>query len=303
MSFVIDKSSKKLRLKWINLIRKLNNFEEASDLIEKKLKEEVKKGELKILLDHTRLCSEIPEIYSLNSTQEKIYSKYTDIILSEIFNYFGFKTKVLKARGDSADVDIYFKKKDLSFVADAKVFRASRTAKNAKDFKVQSMAKWKKGKPFALLVCPSHQLPTNKSQIYSQAIDGDVCIITFTHLAIILNLKKDNNEDEIQNLFENIFLSIKKLNSSQSANEYWRNINSIIKNFSKDVLDIWNKEKELTEESIKLSKEIALFHYNILIKNIKKLSHKQAIDKLIEPYNNQIKEVQSLENNNILNIK
>jgi type II restriction enzyme len=304
MSFVIDKSSKKLRLKWINLIRKLNDFEKASELIEEKLKEEVKKEGLKILLDHTRLCSEIPEIYSLNSTQEKIYSKYTDIILSEIFNYLGFKTKVLKARGDSADVDIYFKEKfKLSFVADAKVFRASRTAKNAKDFKVQSMAKWKKGKPFALLVCPSHQLPTNKSQIYSQAIDGDVCILTFTHLAIILNIKKNNNEDDIQNLFKNIFLSIKKLNSYQSANDYWKNINSIIKNFSKDVLVIWNKEKELTEESIKLSKEIALFHYEFLIKNIKKLSYKQAIDKLIEPYNNQIKVVQSLENNSILNIK
>ena len=111
MSFVIDKSSKKLRLKWINLIEKLNNFEEASESIEKKLKEEVEKSKLKVLLDHTRLCSEIPEIYSLNSTQEKIYSKYTDIILSEIFTYLGFKTKVLKARGDSADVDIYFKKK------------------------------------------------------------------------------------------------------------------------------------------------------------------------------------------------
>ena len=143
MSFVIDKNSIKLRNHWINVILKLTNFEEASDLIEKKISQEINEGKIKVLLDHTRLCSEIPEIYSLNSTQEKIYSKYTDIILSKIFNYLSFKTNILKARGDSADVDIYFKDINLSFVADAKAFRASRTAKNAKDFKVQSMAKRK----------------------------------------------------------------------------------------------------------------------------------------------------------------
>jgi hypothetical protein len=302
MSFVINKESIKLRNNWINLILKLTNFEEAADLIEKKISEEINVGKLKTLLDHTRLCSEIPEIYSLNSTQEKIYSKYTDIILSKIFDYLSFKTKILKARGDSADVDIFFTDINLSFVADAKAFRASRTAKNAKDFKVQSMAKWKKGKPFALLVCPTHQLPTNKSQIYSQAIDGDVCIITYSHLAIILNLKKDNNEEKIQNLFKDIFQSIKKLPSSQSANDYWKNINSIILNFSGDVQKIWNKEIELADKSIRLSKKIAFRHYSFLIKEIKKLTHKQAIDKLIEPYNNQIKEVESLENNEILKI-
>ena len=302
MSFVIDKNSIKLRNHWINLIFKLTNFEEASDLIEKKISQEINEGKIKVLLDHTRLCSEIPEIYPLNSTQEKIYSKYTDIILSKIFNYLSFNTNILKARGDSADVDIYFKDINLSFVADAKAFRASRTAKNAKDFKVQSMAKWKKGKPFALLVCPTHQLPTNKSQIYSQAIDGDVCIITYSHLAIILNLKKDDNEDQIQNLFKDIFESIKRLTTTQSANYYWKNINSIILNFSDDVKKVWDKEIELANKSIRLSKKIALHHYGILIKEMRKLTHKQAIDKLIEPYNNQIKEVKSLENNEILKI-
>ena len=79
-------------------------------------------------------------------------------------------------------------------------------------------------------------------------------------------------------------------------------INSIILNFSDDVKKVWGKEIELADKSIRLSKKIALHHYSILIKEMRKLTHKQAIDKLIEPYNNQIKEVKSLENNEILKI-
>jgi hypothetical protein len=41
-----------------------------------------------------------------------------------------------------------------SAIADAKAFRLSRTAKNQKDFKIQAMDSWKRGKPFAMVVCP-----------------------------------------------------------------------------------------------------------------------------------------------------
>ncbi len=58
---------------------------------------------------------------------------------------------------------------DYSFVADAKAFRLSRTAKNQKDFKVQAMDDWKHSKTYAMVVCPVYQLLTRTSQIYQQA--------------------------------------------------------------------------------------------------------------------------------------
>ena len=79
---------------------------------------------------------------------------------------------------------------DYSFVADAKAFRLSRTAKNQKDFKVEAMDGWKHGKPFAMVVCPVYQLPSRTSQIYQQAVARSVCICTYTHLAVLVRYAK-----------------------------------------------------------------------------------------------------------------
>lgn len=58
---------------------------------------------------------------------------------------------VLTERADAADVEVVCD--SYSFVADAKVFRLSRTAKNQKDFKVQAMDGWRNTKDFAMVVC------------------------------------------------------------------------------------------------------------------------------------------------------
>jgi type II restriction enzyme len=89
------------------------------------------------LLDHLRLCGNIPESYAHDSSEEKLYSKYTDCLLSEIFKFIGLRSIILKERSDTADVEAFAK--NYSFVADAKSFRLSRTAKNQKDFKIQAM--------------------------------------------------------------------------------------------------------------------------------------------------------------------
>ena len=71
------------------------------------------------------------------------------------------KSLVLSERGDADDVEDFAKQ--YSFVADAKAFRLSRTAKNQKYFKIQAMDNWKKGKPHAMVVCPIYQLPNRSS--------------------------------------------------------------------------------------------------------------------------------------------
>lgn len=52
-----------------------------------------------VIIDHLRLCGDIPEFYGHDTTEEKLYSKYTDIVIAEAFSAIGFKSNVLRERG------------------------------------------------------------------------------------------------------------------------------------------------------------------------------------------------------------
>jgi type II restriction enzyme len=139
---VIDHSAIARREHWIANLESLKGkqkdaFREAAEKIDLGLS---KKWEIEgnsAIIDHLRLCGDIPEGFGHDSTAEKLYSKYTDAILTQTFRAIGLRSFVLKERADAADVEAFAD--DFSFVADAKAFRLSRTAKNQKDFKVQSM--------------------------------------------------------------------------------------------------------------------------------------------------------------------
>ena len=72
----------------------------------------------------------IPEKYGHDSSEEKLYSKYTDAVVSEALSAMGLNSVILDARAVSADVQA--RATSYSLVADAKAFRLSRTAKNQK---------------------------------------------------------------------------------------------------------------------------------------------------------------------------
>jgi hypothetical protein len=180
MTSIIFSKSIENRENWLKKIKNLRgNFTENSESLEKELKKEVETQGINVLIDHLRLCGNIPECYKHDSTEEKLYSKYTDILLSLTFQSLGFKSLVLTERSDTADVEVFGK--NYNFVADAKSFRLSRSAKNQKDFKIEAMDSWKRGKPYAMVVCPIYQLPNRSSQIYQQATTREVCIFTYSH--------------------------------------------------------------------------------------------------------------------------
>jgi type II restriction enzyme len=128
MSKIILDSAIKKRKFWIEKIRKLSgDFGSDTEKLEKELAAEIKQNGISILIDHLRLCGNIPENYGHDSSEEKLYSKYTDCLLSLSYAALGLKSLILKERADAADVEAFAK--DYSFVADAKAFRLSRTAK------------------------------------------------------------------------------------------------------------------------------------------------------------------------------
>ena len=71
-------------------------------------------------------------------------------------------------------------------VADAKTFRLSRTAKNQKDFKIDTLSNWRGSEhDFALLVAPYFQYPNTVSQIYSSALVKQVCLLSWEHILFL----------------------------------------------------------------------------------------------------------------------
>lgn len=304
MSKVISDIAIKKREYWIEEIRKISgNFGNDSDRLEKELEAEINTNGISTLIDHLRLCGNIPESYGHDSSEEKLYSKYTDVLLSLAYKALGLNSIVLKERADAADVEAFAK--DYSFVADAKAFRLSRTAKNQKDFKVQAMHGWKRGKPYAMVVCPIYQLPNTSSQIYQQATTQNVCVFTYSHLALLINYSETEGKTNAQNLLHKVFETIPALNPSKNATDYWLAINKTMLSFSKKIEPLWTIEKSVATESIEIAKEEALTFLAKEREKIMKMSHQEAIKELIKVHKieSKIKTIKAVSDNELFTIK
>lgn len=291
------------RLYWIEEIRKLSgNFGNDYARLEAELIQEFEESGAPSIVDHLRLCGNIPESYHHDSSEEKLYSKYTDCLLAQTYNHIGFRSLVLSERGDAADVEAFGK--DFSFVADAKSFRLSRTAKNQKDFKVQAMDGWKRGKPYAMVVCPIYQLPNKSSQIYEQATIRNVCVFTYSHLSLVVNYAAAKGASKSEELIHTIFKTIPALNPSKSAVDYWLAINRTMLGFSPVVAELWQLEKEAAHESVAIAKEEALTFLAQEREKIMRMDHEQALRELVKVHkiDSRVKTIHAITDNGLFNI-
>lgn len=288
---------------WIDEISKLSgDFGVDSEKVEDAIGKEIKEKGIDSLLGHLRLCGAIPERYGYDTSEEKLYSKYTDIVIHEAYMAMGFNSLVLKERSDIADVECV--NENYSFVADAKAFRLSRTAKNQKDFKVQAMDGWKHGKPYAMVVCPVYQLPARTSQIYQQAGARSVCIGTYTHLSVFARYANVRNKSDAMKLVHEVFKTVESMNPSKNASVYWQIINRRILDFDHIISDLWQEEKRASVESIHISKEEALDFIASERERIMKLTKKQAIKEVLKlsKLENKTKAIRSVVDNGLLGL-
>lgn len=304
MNKIISEPAIKRRFFWTEEIKKLSgNFGDDYSRLETELKKEIQNEGVPALIDHLRLCGSIPESYHHDSSEEKLYSKYTDCLIGLAFENVGLKSLVLSERADVADVEVYAK--DYSFVADAKAFRLSRTAKNQKDFKVAAMHSWKHGKPNAMVVCPIYQLPRASSQIYKAATVHDVCVFTYSHLSLIISLAEAAGHEAAQELLYKIFKTVPALNPSKNATDYWLAINRTMLGFSKEVEALWAIEKQASAESIEIAKYEDLTYLAQLREKIMRLSHEDALKELVRVHkiDNKIRIINSISDNGIFTIR
>ncbi len=165
----------------IQIIQQIAGSANAFDKLEEYIAP-LPQGELSVML---LTCGVIPEAFAHDSSEEKLWAKYCDILLSQALRGLQLNAEVFRTRGDSADV--FAKTAEYSIVADAKAFRLSRTAKNQKDFKIHALDDWRRDHTFACLIAPLYQYPAAKSQIYQQAHLRNVTLLSYIHLKLLLD--------------------------------------------------------------------------------------------------------------------
>jgi HindIII restriction endonuclease len=300
---VLTEKSILRRQHWVKEIAQISGqFGEDTARVERELTAEIKQDGLASLLDHLHLCGSIPEHYGHDSSEEKLYSKYTDALLAAAFRYIGLTSLVLSERADAADVEAVGP--DYELVADAKVFRLSRTAKNQKDFKIEALHGWKHGKPHAVVVCPLYQLPARTSQIYQQAISRSVCVFSYSHLAVLVEFSDVAGKRKAQELLLKILKCSEALNPTKDSVCYWASINRTMLDSDGTIGPLWQREKLATLESIAVAKEEALTMLAREREEIMRMSREEAIKQLILGRNIDGRErvIRSVSDNGILTI-
>lgn len=256
-----------LRNNTIDLIFSVAKQKNAFDILEETFSSISKEVLSNALIE----CEIIPEHFEHDSSEEKLWAKYCDILLAHALNHLGISSEVLRTRGDSADV--YGKTKNYTIVGDAKAFRLSRTAKNQKDFKIKSLDDWRKENTYACLVSPLSQYPTRSSQIYRQAIDHNVTLLSYTHLKFLVDhfsghdltslwitqentLSIDNkNAYSYWDFIDKKICDILKINLEE-LNSYKINSIDITKKLGEEGINFWENKKYIYQELSYISRTV-----------------------------------------------
>lgn len=228
----------------------------------------------------------IPENIEHDSSEEKLYSKASDIALARCFRELGLAARALDERADSADILAEsIKGYNYSLVADAKCFRLSRTAKNQKDFKVANLSDWRGSEnEYAVLVAPYFQYPQIKSQIYSKALEYNVCLMAWEHISLLLEYSiKETESFTLESIWNasQMMARDKNLAFANAQICFLPKMNEFISK------KIGLKKEDFDKELIEYRKfvvyrgEIEVLYWEEKIKEIKEYDREKAIEELI----------------------
>lgn len=224
----------------------------------------------------------IPESIKASSSEEKLFSKTSDIVLSRCFVMLGLKSIPLTDRGNSADVMAESVYHQYNLVSDAKCFRMSRTAKNQKDFKVAALGNWRGDEyEYAVLVSPYFQYPKKESQIYKAALDNEVCLLAWEHISILLDCNiRENKNFSLETIWKSSQMMKRNTTVDRSSKCFLPKINEFVaKKINKDVKrfdKLLNQYKTVIKERGKLEIECCQKRLD----EIDSLTREQAIKQL-----------------------
>ena len=234
-----------------------------------------------ILLD----VGAIPQSVKPSSSEEKLYSKATDIILARCFDELGLEGNVLESRGNSADVTATSQYHGYSLVADSKAMRSSRTAKNQKDFKVGALGdNWiGDDNTFAVLCCPLYQYPVKSSQIYEQALNNRTCFFSWEHMKFLID--NDIRETDDYSL-EPIWSYVTRLSRMSGINRQENFFSKVEENLCRRVSRTTDCFEETLSDYYAYIAQRAISEKQIIltekISELNRLTREEAIAELVE---------------------
>lgn len=263
-----------------NLIKIIFNQKKNYDQRLNELEEYIYNSENLInLIENIKI---IPEKIKHDSTEEKLWAKSSDIILSKSFISLGLKSNVIQKRSNSADIIANSIYHNYSLVADAKAFRLSRTAKNQKDYKVVSLSNWRQDAEYAILCAPYFQYPFGNSQIYEQALKYNVCLLSWEHIVFLLKIKiHENDSINFNNLWNYSYICSTITTLSDSFKCFIPSFNLYISEYFKfNLTDFYNfLKKEINFIFLKGKNEIDYWEEQII--KINQYSREKAIKELL----------------------
>ena len=140
---------------------------------------------------------------------------------------------------------------------------------------------WRGGLDYAVLVCPIYQLPTRVSQIYQQAVARNVCIVSYSHLAVLVALAARRGAERAEMSLQEILKTVPTLHPSKTAGDYWTGINkSLVAALHRDG-DLWTAEKMASLESLETVKQESLQYLQAERDRLLGLSRQEALAALI----------------------
>ncbi len=256
------------RAQIIQLIREIAGENNAFEVLEGRLAGLSRENLSEQLLE----CGIIPEMFAHDSSEEKLWAKYCDILLCGALNALGIHAEVIRARGDSADV--FGKTAEYTLVGDAKAFRLSRTARNQKDFKVAALDDWRRENTFACLVSPLYQYPGSRSQIYAQAIARNVTLLSYIHLKFLVD---HSPGPSLKSLWE----AGRELQPLPEAEIYWTQVDRIVLHLTGQSADRLRAYKQAEIEQTQVLGREGIEYWQTVIRNYASLSQQEAVSRLI----------------------
>lgn len=263
------------REKVIADVLKFSNEKNAFELVENKYRAIPKNTLVKELIQ----VGIMPEVFEHDSSEEKLWSKFSDIVLAQSLTFLGLPSEVLRTRGNSADV--YSKSKTYTLVSDAKCFRLSRTAKNQKDFKIKALDDWRRQDTYALLIAPLSQYPIDRSQIYPQAFLQNVTLLSYFHLQFLIENGARDNLEDLWRL--PVYISKHyKVEEQRRGYTYWQAVNAVICEITKQSPQVLRDYRRHEVEKTKEVGEEGIRYWRSKIKAFNELTREQAVKLLIK---------------------
>lgn len=173
----------------------------------------------------------IPDEYSHDSSEETLFSKLIEVLVSSFFNRLGVESIYITTKSGREDVTLFFAPgQNDAVVTDVKTFRLGRSQKapNVKDFVKPSdfETEWAtkhKSSIGGLIVFPKSHEWTKNSQVYAYCSNPNfpILMLSYTHLVLLLKFKQNYSIEDLKSLWDYTYFENP---SSKTKEQYWKSV-------------------------------------------------------------------------------